>query len=152
MFIYPTTFSSSKVNSVETTKRFFHKLHFSLHSSIEHSSCLVVLGNNGVGEITLKFLFPMYVTLMVFCEEISSICWLLCKIGKGFLIWSSYRRMIVFCMTLMDKETYSYFLTWELAAKIVISAINKNLKSIYVMFIVMLKRRHWLWYFKPVVF
>ena len=39
-------------------------------------------------------------------------------------------------MALMDKERYSYFVTWELAAKIVISAINKNPKSIYVMFIV----------------
>ena len=52
------------------------------------------------------------------------------------IIWSSYRRMLVFCMALMDKERYSYFVTWELAAKIVISAINKNPKSIYVMFIV----------------
>ena len=34
------------------------------------------------------------------------------------IIWSSYRRMLVVCMTLMDKERFYYFLTKELAVKI----------------------------------
>ena len=34
------------------------------------------------------------------------------------IIWSSYRGMLVPCLTLMDKERFYYFLTKELAAKI----------------------------------
>ena len=59
--------------------------HFLLHSYREHSFCSAVLGNNDGDNISLRFLFLLYVALIVLCGKISSICRLLCKIGK----WSN---------------------------------------------------------------
>ena len=47
---------------------------------------MLVLGYNDGDEISLRFLFLLYVTLMVLCGKISSICWLLYKTGKEFLM------------------------------------------------------------------
>ena len=47
---------------------------------------MVVLGNNDGDKISLRLLFLLYVTLMVLCGKISSICGLLYKIGKWFLM------------------------------------------------------------------
>ena len=74
------------VKSRETTKKFSQISHFLLHSFIEHSFCLVVLGNNDGNKIYLRFLFLLYVTFMVLCGKISNICWLLYEIGKWFLM------------------------------------------------------------------
>ena len=62
------------VKSGETTKRLLQMSHFLLHLSIEHLLCLVVLGNNDGEKFSLKFLFLLYVTLMVFCGKITSVC------------------------------------------------------------------------------
>ena len=48
---------AKQVKSGETTKRFLRMSHFLLHSFIEHSLCLVVLGNNNGDKISLRFLF-----------------------------------------------------------------------------------------------
>ena len=77
---------AKQVKSGKTTKTFLQMSRFLLHSFIEHSLCLVVLENNDVDKISLRSLFLFYVTLMVFCGKISSICWLLHKIGKWFLM------------------------------------------------------------------
>ena len=52
------------VTSVETTKKFLQMSRFLLHSSIEHSFCLVVLGNNDGDKSFVKFLFLLYETLL----------------------------------------------------------------------------------------
>ena len=46
----------------------------------------MVLENNDGDKISLRFLFVFYVTLMVLCGKVSSICRLLYKIGKWFLM------------------------------------------------------------------
>ena len=79
-------FVAKQVKSGETTKTFLHMSHFLLHYFIAHSLCLKALGNNDGDNISLRFLILLYVTLMVFCVKISSICWLLYKIGKWFLV------------------------------------------------------------------
>ena len=48
---------AKQVKSGETTKKFLQMSHFLLHSFIEHSLCLVVLGNNNGDKISLRFLF-----------------------------------------------------------------------------------------------
>ena len=58
---------AKQVKSGETTKKFSH---FLLHSSIEHSCCLVVLGNNDSDKMYLKFSFVLFVTVMVFSRKI----------------------------------------------------------------------------------
>ena len=53
-----------------------------------HIFCCILLYNINVDgdKISLRFLFFLYVTLMVLCGKIPSICWLLYKIGKCFLM------------------------------------------------------------------
>ena len=47
--------------------------YFLLHFSVEHSFCLVVLGDND-GDKIYFILFFLYVTIMVFWDKVSSIC------------------------------------------------------------------------------
>ena len=75
-----------QIKSGEITKRFLQMSHFLLHSFIKHSFWLLVLGNNDGDKIFLRFVLLLYVTLMLFCGKISSICWLLYKTGKWFLM------------------------------------------------------------------
>ena len=65
---------AKQVKSGKATKTFLQMSRFLLHSFIEHSLCSVVLENNDVDKISLTFLFLFYVTLMVFCGKISSMC------------------------------------------------------------------------------
>ena len=48
---------------------------------LQHSFCLLVLRNNDGAKVSLDFLFPLYAIFTVFGAKISSICWLLYKIG-----------------------------------------------------------------------
>ena len=75
---------AKQVKLGETTQKFLQMSHFLLHSFIEHSFCLVVLGNIDGDKISHRFLFLLYVTFLVLCGKITSICLLLYKIGKWF--------------------------------------------------------------------
>ena len=83
-FIFPLVSKASKVR--RNYSKLLADVTLLLNLFIEHSFCLLVLGNNDGDKISLRLFFLLYVTLMILCGKISSICWLLYKIGKWFLM------------------------------------------------------------------
>ena len=59
-----------QVNSVDNTRKFLQISHLQLHFSIEQFFSPIVLRNKHGGMSSFKFLFGLYVTLIVFSGKI----------------------------------------------------------------------------------
>ena len=74
-----------QANSEETSRKSLQISHLLLHFSIKQLFSFIILGNKDGDMSSYKFLFLLYVTLIVLSGKICSISWLLCNTGKYFL-------------------------------------------------------------------